>query len=147
MTSMQIRTLLAPADIPKANQNSVDFFNTHFKSLDGLNELELLVLDAQRCNEDLQSKLELSRSNITALLADTHVSAESHIHTAQELSLLRHSLTDELSELSQSLISTLSEGDGKSTLLEDIETLHRNLKELQSVKGYVQVIEHALILR
>ena len=35
----------------------------------------------------------------------------------------------------------------KATLLEDIETLHRNLKELQTVKGYVQVIEHTLKLR
>jgi hypothetical protein len=41
----------------------------------------------------------------------------------------------------------MSDGDSESTLLEDIETLHRNLKELQSVKGYVQVIEHALKLR
>jgi hypothetical protein len=35
----------------------------------------------------------------------------------------------------------------KSTLLEDIETLHRDLKELQSVKAYVQVVEYALKLR
>ncbi|KAG6919592.1 hypothetical protein DXG01_004256 [Tephrocybe rancida] len=146
MTSLQIKTLLAPPDLRTANQKSVDFLNRRFQSLDDLDELETLVLDAQQHNDDLQTKLSLSESKITALLADTRVSAESDIHTAQELSLLRHSLTDELSELSQELISTLSEGDGRATLLEDIETLHRNLKELQSVKGYVQVIEHALNL-
>jgi hypothetical protein len=41
----------------------------------------------------------------------------------------------------------MSEAESGPTLLEDIETLHRNLKELESVKGYVQVIEHALKLR
>lgn len=70
-----------------------------------------------------------------------------HFHTAQELSLLRHSLTDELSELSNELVSAMSDGERKCTLLEDIETLHRTLKELQSVKGYVQIIQHTLDLR
>lgn len=41
----------------------------------------------------------------------------------------------------------MSDEEKKSTLLEDIETLHRSLKELQSVKRYVQVIEHSLKLR
>lgn len=35
----------------------------------------------------------------------------------------------------------------RSTLLEDLETMHRNLKELESVKAYVQVIHRALRLR
>ncbi|KAG6891065.1 hypothetical protein C0995_014154 [Termitomyces sp. Mi166 len=143
MTSVQIRTLLAPPDIHKVHEKSVASLNTRFQSLDDLDKLETLVLEAQQRNDNLQNKLSLSRSEITILLADTRVSTESYIHTAQELSLLRHSLTDDLTELSQELISTLSEGS-KSTLLEDIEVLHRTLKELQSVKGYVQVIEHAL---
>lgn len=37
--------------------------------------------------------------------------------------------------------------DQQSTLLEDLETMHRSLKELESVKSYVQVIQHALSLR
>ena len=41
----------------------------------------------------------------------------------------------------------MSDDDRPSTLLEDIETLHRSLKELQNVKGYVQLIEYALKLR
>ncbi|KAG6814039.1 hypothetical protein H0H92_003889 [Tricholoma furcatifolium] len=146
MTSLQIKSLLTPPNVLQANEKAVAFLDARFQSLDDLDGLETLVLDAQRRNDELQAKLSLSQSKIDTLLADTRVSTESYIHTAQELSLLRHSLTDELSELSQELISTLSEGDGKSTLLEDIETLHRNLKELQSVKGYVQVIEHALKL-
>jgi hypothetical protein len=92
-------------------------------------------------------QLSLSRSSIDSLLVNTQASAEMYYHTAQELSLLRHSLADELSDLSNELVSAMSDGERKSTLLEDIETLHRNLKELQSVKGYVQIIEHGLKLR
>ena len=44
-------------------------------------------------------------------------------------------------------MSVLSDEAGKPTLLEDLEVFHRNLKELESVKVYVQVIEYALRLR
>lgn len=92
-------------------------------------------------------QLSVSQSKINTLVAETRALVETHLHTAQELSLVRHSLADELLDLSQELVSTMSDGDGQSTLLEDIETLHRSLKELQSVKGFVQIIEHALKLR
>jgi len=41
----------------------------------------------------------------------------------------------------------MSGPDRQPTLLEDLETLQRNLKELESVKSYVQVIHRALSLR
>lgn len=41
----------------------------------------------------------------------------------------------------------MSDSDTGPTLLEDMETLHRSLKELESVKSYVQIIEHVLKLR
>ena len=69
------------------------------------------------------------------------------MHSAQELSLLRHSLTDELSYLSRDLVPSMSDGEVTATLLEDIETLHRSLKELGSVKTYLRIIQHALSLR
>ncbi|TRM66203.1 TIP-1 family-domain-containing protein [Schizophyllum amplum] len=40
----------------------------------------------------------------------------------------------------------MSAAPGETTLLEDIETQHRNLKELSNVKGYVQLLEKALNL-
>lgn len=95
----------------------------------------------------MAAQLASSQSKIDKLLRETRLQADANLHSARELSLLRHSLTDELYELSQELTSTMSDAGGNSTLLEDIETLHRNLKELQSVKGYVQVIEHGLKLR
>lgn len=41
----------------------------------------------------------------------------------------------------------MSGPDRQPTILEDLETLQRNLKELESVKSYVQVIHRALSLR
>ena len=41
----------------------------------------------------------------------------------------------------------MSGPDRQPTLLEDLESLQRNLKELESVKSYVQVIHRALYLR
>ncbi len=93
------------------------------------------------------AQLALSKSRINILIAETQVVAESHRRCAQELSLERHSLADELASLFQDLVSSLSDVNRPPTLLEDIETLHRNLKELKSVKEYVQIIEHALNLR
>lgn len=93
------------------------------------------------------AQLTKSRAEADEVIQNTRNSVQEHIYTAQELSLLRHSLTDELSFLSQQLVSSLNGPDGQPTLLEEIETLHRNLKELQSVKGYVQVVRHVLSMR
>ena len=84
---------------------------------------------------------------VDSYIAETRASAKSQLKAAQELSQSRHVLSDELSELSRDLVSVLSDEGGQPTLLEDLETLHRNLKELQSVKTYVQIVEHALNLR
>ncbi len=93
------------------------------------------------------AQLVQSQSAVDVVIGQTREKSAEHLHTAQELSLLRHSLADELSFLSGELVSSLSEPEEGPTLLEDLEALHRGLKELESVKGYVQVIEHALKLR
>lgn len=69
------------------------------------------------------------------------------LHSAQELSLLGHSLADELSSLSGQLVTDISQPNGSTTLLEDLEAMHRNLREQESFKAYVQVIHRALQLR
>lgn len=81
------------------------------------------------------------------MVTETRAAVENHLNTAKELSLIRHSLNDELSDLTRGLISLEYNEDREPLLLEDLETLHRNLKELQSVKEYIQVIEHVLKLR
>lgn len=166
-TSQHIQTLLAPPDADASFQSTMTLLNTQFKSFDQLGELDASVKRAFKHRDDFNSQvrfrascwhnlvtywivvaqLSISQSNVANLISETRSSAELHLNSAQELSLLRHSLTDELSYLSHELVSSMSEAKIGPTLLEDIETLHRSLKELESVKSYVQIIEHALELR
>nr|VWO99552.1 N/A [Ganoderma boninense] len=150
MTSTQIRTLLQPPDVNESNTRALAYLNSSFKSLDDLekeSDLEGLVEQARQRLEELDTKLAQSQTSLDEVIAHTRQRATENLHTAQELSLLRHSLADELSFLSGELESSLSSNpDDGPTLLEDLEMLHRSLKELDSVKGYVQVIEHALKL-
>ncbi|KAK0198491.1 TIP-1 family-domain-containing protein [Armillaria mellea] len=146
MSSQEIQSLLAPADTQQAYSKASIYLNSKFSSLEDLGCLEKDVVQVQQHRDDVEARLALSKSRIDILIAETQVVAESHRRCAQELSLERHSLADELASLSQDLISSLSDVNRSPTLLEDIETLHRDLKELQSVKEYVQIIEHALNL-
>ncbi|KAJ7071449.1 RINT-1 family protein [Mycena amicta] len=146
MTSLQIRTLLAPLDVKEAHHNTIIYVNSRFNAFDDLDSLEDVVAEAQLRDEELRSKLAISQTSVDKLVSETREAALAHSSTAQELSLQRHSLADELTYLFSQLTSALSEQDAGPTLLEDIETLHRNLKELESVKSYVQVIQHALKL-
>lgn len=88
--------------------------------------------------------MEKSQQETDKLLIETRNAAHSRIAEARELAFERHELADELSSLAKSLQEA---EDGGSTLFQDIDGLHRNLKELESVKGYVNVIHHALSLR
>ena len=100
---------------------------------------------------NISAQLAQSSLSINELLAKARSDADAHLTAAQELSLMRHSLADELASLSDALVSTAHDtADGEPmgpTLLEEIESLHRSLKELQSVKGYVEVVHRALELR
>ncbi|THH29732.1 hypothetical protein EUX98_g4456 [Antrodiella citrinella] len=147
MASSHIQALLQPTIASSSQRKTVENINAAYPTFDSLeadvdfgHELEQ---ERQRI-EELRTKLIHSHTNLRSVIAQTRSSAQDHLHTAQELSLLRHSLADELSFLSTELVSSMSGPDGKPTLLEEIETMHRSLKELESVKGYVQVIERAL---
>jgi RAD50-interacting protein 1 len=74
------------------------------------------------------------------MLAETRA----RLHTAQELSLSRHSLLDDLASLRGDLTSSLSNPDRQPTLLEELETLQRQLAELNHVRDYIRVVHHAL---
>ena len=88
-----------------------------------------------------------SQLNIQKLRSEQTASASLRLHSAQELSLLGHSLVDELTPLFGQLLSDNSQPDEPSMLLEDLEAMHRRLQEQKSVKAYVQVIHRALLLR
>lgn len=80
------------------------------------------------------------------LIRDTRAKATERLTSAQELALLRHSVSDEILSLSEEL-SSANVAEIRPTLLEEIETMQRNIKELESVKSYVQVVQSALVLR
>jgi RAD50-interacting protein 1 len=91
--------------------------------------------------------LAASHSNIQKLRSEQTANASLRLHSAQEISLLGHSLIDELSSLFGQLLSDSSQPSEPPTLLEDLEAMHRRLREQESVRAYVQVIHRALQLR
>jgi hypothetical protein len=93
-------------------------------------------------------QLQQSQAATDEHIKQTLARTREHLASARELSLVRHALADELSSLSSDLVSPLNrEERPKPTLLEELESLHRSLKELESVRSYVAVIERALRLR
>ncbi|KAL0071704.1 hypothetical protein AAF712_000626 [Marasmius tenuissimus] len=145
MSSQEIHALRqSPAKQP-LEQEELLYLNSKFRNVADLVELDAAVSEAQHRREDATSKLSSSKAQLDELITNSRESAESYVQTAQGLSLIRHSIADELQELSERLISVSSNGLSP-TLLEDVEALHRNLKELESVRGYVRIIEHALSL-
>ncbi|KAL0572573.1 hypothetical protein V5O48_009393 [Marasmius crinis-equi] len=145
MISQEIQSLLQSPDFAPLARDELVYLNSKFQNVDGLVGLDAELLDAQRQRDDIASKLSSSQSHLDDLLLRSRESTESYVQTAQGLSLIRHSLSDELHELSERLLSVSSNGLSP-TLLEDIEALHRNLKDLESIRSYVKVIEHALNL-
>jgi RAD50-interacting protein 1 len=91
--------------------------------------------------------LAASHSNIQKLRSEQIENVTLRLHSAQEISLLGHSLIDELSSLFGQLLSDNSLPSEPPTLLEDLESMHRRLREQESVRAYVQVIHRALQLR
>ncbi|KAF5356120.1 hypothetical protein D9756_004054 [Leucocoprinus leucothites] len=146
MSVQQIQSLLDVPDWQSSSQRATEFVDQVLPTLDNLDQLETLLERSLIRHEDLQSQLSSSNLRIHALITDTRHSVEAQLETSQELSLLRHSLSDELTELASELVSVLHDGNRQHTLLEDVETLHRSLKELESVRDYVQVIQHGLKL-
>ncbi|KAH9486638.1 RAD50-interacting protein 1 [Psilocybe cubensis] len=143
MTSIHIRQLLQPPSLQESQRKAKETINSRFPTIDDLDEVESPFLEHQN---ELNRKLSASQSDLDIFLRRTRVTAENHLTKAKDVSLLRHTLNDELSDLTQSLISIRGSDDHKPLLLEDIETLHRNLKELQTVKQYIQVVELGLKL-
>ena len=97
----------------------------------------------------ISSQLIESEKEIGALTTNTRIEAILQLDKAKELASLRDGLEDDLAYLSHDLVSTLSPTGDETvpTLLEDIETMHRALKELESVRSYVAVIQRSLQLR
>ncbi|KAF9523602.1 TIP-1 family-domain-containing protein [Crepidotus variabilis] len=149
MSFAEVRTLLQPPDKNKSHALAREALITQFHTIDDLGSLETYVEEARARHEELSRavpQLSTSQLGVDELLRNTRSAVEKHLEAAQELSLLRHSLDDELTELTGEFVSLNYNEDRPPRLLEDLETLHRSLKELSSVKHYVQIIQHALQL-
>jgi hypothetical protein len=64
MTSVHIRTLLAPPNIQEANHNAVFFLNSRFNTLDDLDALENAVAEAEQRDEQLKANVGQSRPRL-----------------------------------------------------------------------------------
>ncbi|KAL4268439.1 RAD50-interacting protein 1 [Pleurotus pulmonarius] len=146
-TSHQIKALLAPPDAELSAKATLELLDDRLKTIDNLRDLEVVVDEAQKHHDTLKSKLATSQANVDTMITATRESAAAHLHTAQELSLVRHSLADELADINEDLVPHFSDdGERTSTLLEDIQSLHRDLDELSNLKEYVLVIERTVKL-
>jgi len=54
MTSQQIQTLLAPPNTEEARQKTLTFLNSQFQSLDNIDDIGLLVSEAEQHHDALQ---------------------------------------------------------------------------------------------
>ncbi|KAJ8703048.1 hypothetical protein PTI98_001704 [Pleurotus ostreatus] len=146
-TSDQIKVLLAAPDDEISVKATLELLDGRLKIIDDLRDLEVVLNEAQQHHDTLESKLANSQVNVDSTITGTRALAAAHLHTAQELSLVRHSLADELADITEDLLPHFSDdGERTSTLLEDIQSLHRDLDELSNLKEYVLVIERAVKL-
>ncbi|KIY47067.1 hypothetical protein FISHEDRAFT_66233 [Fistulina hepatica ATCC 64428] len=144
--SLQIRSLLSSPDQNSTQDEALEFLNSHFRTCNDLSELGAALDDARGEHDALESQMHESEVQLKAFLLQARASTLEHLDTAQALSLQRHTLTDELAALTEELLSVMWSGPGSATLLEDLETRHRGLKELQSIYDYVAIVERALSL-
>ncbi|KAF8446227.1 TIP-1 family-domain-containing protein [Boletus edulis BED1] len=148
MSSQITKQLQEPPSAKVAQSSALDTLNKSFVDSAHLDDLQAILDDA--CNTQVRLKQHLieSEKETDALTTNTRIEAMIQLDKAKELASLRDSLEDDLAYLSHDLVSALSPtgDDNAPTLLEDIETMHRALKELESVRSYVVVVERSLKL-
>ncbi|KAF8506878.1 TIP-1 family-domain-containing protein, partial [Russula emetica] len=144
--SLQISQYLAQPDLNPSRTKALNYLNDSHPFSQPTSSLEDALQRIRHERDSLRISMAASNSNIEKLRSEQVTSASLRLHSAQELSLLGHSLIDELSSLFGQLLSDHSQLDEPPTLLEDLEAMHRNLREQESVKAYVQVIHRALQL-
>ncbi|KAG8803228.1 hypothetical protein FRC16_006461 [Serendipita sp. 398] len=145
----EIRLLQQPPSKDEANAKTLSLLNTRIPNWNALMHLEGLedwVRAAEEETNSLNNELATSTSNLSKEKAAVVDATTTTVTAAQDAALARHILSDDLSALSEELVSSREHGLGQPTLLEDLEALHRNLKGLQHVQQYVRVIQQALSL-
>ncbi|KAH9050479.1 TIP-1 family-domain-containing protein [Lactarius hengduanensis] len=144
--SNQIKQLLSQPDTDASQIRALNHLNANHPFSQPTSSLADAVRNMRHERDTLQVSLAASYSDIQKLRSEQATSVSIRLHSAQELSLLGHSLVDELSSLFGQLLTDISQQSESTTLLEDLEAMHRSLREQESIKAYVQVIHRALQL-
>ncbi|KAI9444970.1 TIP-1 family-domain-containing protein [Lactarius indigo] len=144
--SNQIKQLLSQPDTDASQTKALNHLNANHAFSQPTFELADAVRNMRQERDTLRASLAASYSSIQKLRSEKATSVSFRLHSAQELSLLGHSLVDELSLLFGQLLTDSSQQSESTTLLEDLEAMHRSLREQESIKAYVQVIQRALQL-
>ncbi|KAI9572694.1 RINT-1 family protein [Boletus coccyginus] len=148
MSFQTVKQLREPPSAELARKSALDVLNRSFAGSAHLDDLQRILDDARNTQVQLEQHLVESEKEIDVLTTSTRIEAILQLDKAKDLASLRDSLEDDLAYLSHDLVSapSLTGDDNGPTLLEDIETMHRALKELESVRSYVTVVERTLQL-
>ncbi|KAI0308040.1 TIP-1 family-domain-containing protein [Multifurca ochricompacta] len=142
----QIKLFLSQPDLHISQINALNYLDANHNFSQSTLSLVDALESTRHERDTLRVSLAASYSAIQQSRTEMATLASLRLHSAQELSLLGHSLVDELSSLFIQLLSDNSQATGPPTLLEGVEAMHRILREQESIKAYVQVIKRALQL-
>ncbi|CUA72365.1 RINT1-like protein [Rhizoctonia solani] len=146
MTSTQIKTLLNPPDASLSETRALEYLDSNFASWESIEQLSRLDAEVERTRaeaQDLDKQLGESQNLTDSFISKTTYQTKSLLDYAQELSLKRHLIADEISVLHDELVPA---NQGGVTVLSELEELHKRLTELEGAKSYVQVLERGLEL-
>ncbi|KAG8730619.1 hypothetical protein FRC11_006279 [Ceratobasidium sp. 423] len=147
MTSAQIKTLLSPPDTSLSETRALEYLDLNFSSWESIGKLSQLDAEVERTRveaQDLEKRLRESQELADDFVATTTRRTKSLLDSAQELSLKRHLIADDILALRDELAP--ADPRGGVTLLSELEELHKRLSELEGAKSYVQVLERGLKL-
>ncbi|CAE6432985.1 unnamed protein product [Rhizoctonia solani] len=142
-----VKTLLSPPDASLSETRALEYLDSNFSTWESIERLSNLDSEVERTRveaEDLQKRLGESQSSTNSFISTTVQQTKSLLDSAQELSLKRHLIADDILALRDELAPV--DPKGKSTLLSELEELHKRISELEGAKSYVQVLERGLQL-
>ncbi|KDQ20405.1 hypothetical protein BOTBODRAFT_183196 [Botryobasidium botryosum FD-172 SS1] len=147
----KITSFLQPPNDLASQAHAFAIISSKYPSLEQLqkaDDLGEVVRAAQLESETKEAQLRESSAACERHIQDALASSRDMLHTAQELSLIRHGIADEQTALAEELVpdATSDKGKGKQTLLQDLEELHERLGELERARTYVRAVERCLVL-
>ncbi|KAG6331170.1 hypothetical protein ID866_7919 [Astraeus odoratus] len=148
MSARTIQQLQEAPSVAVAHKSALDTLNHKFTDAAHLGDIKCALDGASASQVALKRQLSESERALDSLITKTRIEAITQLENTRAFASQRESIEDDLAYLSHSLVSSLTPAgeDNGPTLLEDIETMHRTLKELENVRAYVAVVEHALVL-